>query len=410
MVAQHADSAEEVAGPMRGGGPAGRSASFEARTGSGRKPQPRTPSRGAQSFSGWVERALEEALTPTLWFDAGEAGGEPYEVTVQFSGRRLDATGKPAPGDRFVQQQTVAGIVPDSGPVAITTQVRGISPGSWEVQADVIGRQYGDVYRPPVAASVAAGGLWGRRAQRIAAREPERWSTAPWPLAPIPGVVRFVWLRLVLLGIAVGVAAQALLLSRADYDAGAALVVSPAAVLLGWVGAKAWYIAVHRGGSFDGWCVQGAILGGLAGAAIGPLAGLSVSLGAYLNAAAPALMFGIAVGKPGCFWAGCCAGRPTDSRWGIWSSDRWVGIRRIPSPFLEALLALAIGLAALAIILAAGLGSNGTLLIGALAAYTLGRQLLLPLRAQPRQTRIGRPLTIVAASAVVLATALVNIL
>lgn len=365
--------------------------------------------RGACS-PGWVERALEEALTPTFWFDAGEADGEPYEVTVQFSGRRLGAAGEPDARDRFVQQQTAAGIVPGSGPVAITTRVRGINPGRWEVQADVIGRQYGNLYRAPLAASVIGGGLWRRRAQRIAAREPERWSTAPWPLAPVPGIVRFVWLRLVLLGIAVGVAAQALLLSQADHDAGGALVVSPVAVLLGWVGAKAWYIAVHRGESFDGWCVQGAIAGGLVGASIGPLAGLSVPLGAYLNAAAPALMLGIAVGKPGCFWAGCCAGRPTRSRWGIWSSDRWLGIRRIPSPFLEALLAIAIALGALAIVLAAGLGSNGTLLVEALAAYTLGRQLLLPLRAQPRETQVGRPLTTRAAAAVLLAAALVNVL
>lgn len=361
MVAQHTRSAKETAGPNRGG----------------------------RSSPGWLERALEEALTPTFWFDAGQADGEPYEVTVQFSGRRLDATGEPAPGDRFLQQQTVAGIVRGSGPVAITTQVRGITPGTWEVEADVIGQQHGNLYREPLAVSVAGCGLWRRRAPKIAAREPVRWRTAPWPLAPIPGIVRFVWLRLVLLGIAVGVATQALLLSRAHYDAAGALVVSPAAVLLGWVGAKAWYIAVHGGGSFDGWCVQGAIAGGLIGAAIGPLTGLSVPVGAYLNAAAPALMLGIAVGKPGCFWAGCCAGRPTRSRWGIWSSDRWLGIRRIPSPFLEALLALAIALGALAIVLAAGLGSNGTLLVGALASYTLGRQLLLPLRAQLRDRRLA---------------------
>lgn len=68
-----------------------------------------------------------------------------------------------------------------------------------------------------------------------------------------------------------------------------------------------------------------------------------------------ALMLGIAVGRTGCFWAGCCVGRPTDSRWGTWSSDRCLGIRRIPTQFLDALQAFAIAWAAVAVVLAAGL-------------------------------------------------------
>ena len=90
-------------------------------------------------------------------------------------------------------------------------------------------------------AAVTGGGLWRRRAPRIAAREPERRHTAPWPRAPVP----FAWARQVLLGIPVGIATQALLLAEAHRGVAAALVSSPAAVVLGWVEAKAWYVAVH---------------------------------------------------------------------------------------------------------------------------------------------------------------------
>lgn len=86
-----------------------------------------------------------------------------------------------------------------------------------------------------------------------------------------------------------------------------------------------------------------------------PLAGLSIPLGAYLGAAAPDLLIGMAIGRPGCFWEGCCAGRPTASPGGIWSSDRRVGCRCVPAQLLEARLSLFIGLVALAVVLLAGM-------------------------------------------------------
>ena len=73
----------------------------------------------------WAARALEEVLTATYWLDPGEHG-DPFGVTIRFSGRRSSVTGKPEPGDAFSQDETIEGIIPGSGPVAITAEVRGV--------------------------------------------------------------------------------------------------------------------------------------------------------------------------------------------------------------------------------------------------------------------------------------------
>lgn len=120
-------------------------------------------------------------------------------------------------------------------------------------------------------------------------------------------------------------------------------------------------------------------------------------------------MLGIAVGKLGCLWGGCCVGRPTASRWRIWSSDRRVGTHRIPTQPLESLLGFALGVAGLVIVFAFGLGWSGTLFVGLVAAYTLGRQLILPLRADVRRTALGRRLTLAAAALVLFADLVVAV-
>jgi len=162
---------------------------------------------------------------------------------------------------------------------------------------------------------------------------------------------------------------------------------------------------VHRGRRFNGWCIQGFVAGAAALAAAVPSLGLGIPAGAYFSAAAPGLLIGISIGRPGCFWAGCCTGRPTASRWGIWSSDRRVGCRRIPAQPLEAVLALLTGLAALTVVVLLGPGRSGAVAVAALAAYTLGRQFLLGLRAElPRRTRFSGPVTAVVAAAVLIAS------
>ena len=245
---------------------------------------------------------------------------------------------------------------------------------------------------------------WPRRIT-VPDGKPVTARTAVLPFTKVPGIIRFAYAGLVTLGVAAGLAVQAALLARANLAWAGALVYSLYAVAAGVAGAKAWFIAVHRGRTFDGWCIQGFVAGAAALAAAAPLAGPGIPAGAYYAAAAPGLLIGMGIGRPGCFWAGCCTGRPTASRWGVWSSDRRVGCRRVPVQPLEAALALGCGLAALAVVLLLGLARSGPVAVAALAAYTLGRQFVLGLRADPprRSPRSGR-VTAAAAAAVLAAS------
>ncbi len=134
---------------------------------------------------------------------------------------------------------------------------------------------------------------------------------------------------------------------------------------------------------------------------------LHVSAGVFLDATAPGLLVAMAVGRLGCFFAGCCGGPPTASRWGVWSSDQRVGACRIPTQLLELVLALALGLLILVAVVGHG-PAGGAFFVGGLAAYVLGRQGLLRLRAEPRKTRLGGLVT-AALAALVLVAAIVSL-
>lgn len=384
------------------GGPQGKTATAPAADGV----RQAEPGEGPGRLPGWAERALQEVLTPTFWFNPGH-GGEPYRATIWFSGRREGVSGKPKPGDTFTREVIVEKIVPGSGPVAVTAEVRDINPGAWTVTARSVTRAGSRTVRPfaPDPDQDVRGRrrlLWPRWVA-VPATSQATLRTAVLPFANVPGIIRFVYTGLVLLGVLAGLAVQALLLARARLPVGPALAFSAYAVAGGVAGAKAWYIAVHRGRKFDGWCIQGFVAGAVAVAAVAPAGGLGMPAGSYYAAAAPGLLIGMAIGRPGCFWAGCCVGRPTTSRWGIWSSDRIVGCRRMPAQLLEAALALLAGLAALVTVLLAGLDRSGA--VAALAACTLGRQFILSLRADPpRRSAHGRLVTAVAATAALIAS------
>jgi phosphatidylglycerol:prolipoprotein diacylglycerol transferase len=359
----------------------------------------------------WAERVLQEVLTPTFWFDPGQDGG-PYRATIWFSGRREGLSGKPKPGDTFTREVTAEGITPGSGPVAVTAEVRDISPGEWTVTARPVARAGSRMVQsyapgPDERARRRRSALWPRRVA-VPAASRATLRTAVLPFAKVPGIIRFVYAGLVLAGVLAGLALQALLLARARLPVAPALIFSGYAVAGGVAGAKAWYVAQHRARKFDGWCIQGLVAGAAAVAAAAPAAGLGIPAGAYYATAAPGLLIGMGIGRPGCFWAGCCVGRPTASRWGIWSSDRTVGCRRIPAQPLEALLALLMGLAALVTVVLLGPGRSGPVAVAALAAYTLGRQFLLGLRADPpRRSQRSGPVTAAAAVAVLIASIIV---
>ena len=220
------------------------------------------------------------------------------------------------------------------------------------------------------------------------------------------------WPTLVGLGALVALAVQGLVAAREGLPVGTVFLVSVIASLIGLVGAKAYYLLTHRQETGALWragmSVQGFVLAALATLALGGWwAGLSI--GSLLDVSAPGLLFGMTIGRLGCLLGGCCAGRPTASRWGVWSSDRRVGVRRIPVQLMESALAGAVALAVLAAVLWVDPPVDGLLLVAGLSGYVLGRQLLFPLRGLPRLTSWGRLATL-AAAGLVLVVALVVML
>ncbi len=153
------------------------------------------------------------------------------------------------------------------------------------------------------------------------------------------------------------------------------------------LGAKLWYMALKdrpwRETIGQGWSVDGFLVAAPIAAILASLA-LDVPLGSYLDATAPGIFFAVAIGRVGCFVTGCCAGRPTASRWGVWSSDRRVGARRIPAQLLESGIGLVLGVVSLLAVINPVAGVDGAVFVVALAIYGVARQLLLRLRAEAR--------------------------
>ncbi|WP_198962022.1 prolipoprotein diacylglyceryl transferase family protein [Pseudonocardia sp. MH-G8] len=331
----------------------------------------------------------------TYTFEAAE-DGEAYPLTIRFDGRRTGVRGKPGPQDAFTAVETIERIEPGGGHVTLTKRIDGISPGDWEVTATPV---------PDAAIRM------GTASRPIPSRASTSGATGFAPLVRVraPGVRIGAWPGLVGSGAAVALAVQALLAARIPMPVTPVLLLSLLACLIGLVGAKVYYLVEHprqrRRGLMrmaSGMCIQGFILAAIAALVIGALlAGLPV--GPLLDVTAPGLLFGMAIGRVGCFFGGCCAGRPTGRRWGLWSSDRRLGARRVPTQLFESTLALLVGLAALTIVSTGSPQPAGVVFVAALAAYILGRQLLFPLRDLPRHTSHGRVLTAATAGLVLIA-------
>ena len=119
-------------------------------------------------------------------------------------------------------------------------------------------------------------------------------------------------------------------------------------------------------------------------AAISALLVLNLPIGAFLDSVTPGIFFAVAIGRLGCFFTGCCAGRSTRSRWGVWSSDRRVGARRIPAQLLESATGLLLGSTAAFLVLNDASRVPGLMFVAAIVAYIVVRQFLLRLRAERR--------------------------
>ncbi len=365
-----------------------------------------TSARTSGGFTTLLESATQPILAVSYWFDPATHLG-PYPVTVRFSGRRVGVKGRLSSGDRFVQDETIEEVVPGSGLISLTARVRGINAGSWVVTAHMQGsapptrgpREQGNA-TPATGPLRPAARLWRRWAPSAGSVEPVR--TCLTPFAHVPGIIPGIWGAMATLGIAVALALQSLVIAGDHRAVGPWWAVTLVAIVVGIVGAKVWFIVLYRREHrIEGWCIQGFIAGATLTAAI-LLVVLDVPAGVFLDVTAPGLLVAMAVGRVGCFFAGCCGGPPTASRWGVWSSDQRVGARRIPTQLLESMLALSLGLGVLVAVVG-HVPADGVFFVGALAAYTLVRQGILHLRAEPRKTRLGGLLTTALAALVLIA-------
>ena len=347
--------------------------------------------RHANARSESFEASEKEALVASHMFDSGNAG-EPYSATVRVTGRRVGINRLPGPKDSFVQEDRVDGIVPGSGPVSITSWVYGLEPGEWAVSAELLRPGSGVGHGRRAVAEPISPAVWSWPRWTLAAgtRGPlhTRWAMVV-PLARMPGVIPGSFTVLGALGILVALVVQSAILAHKDVPVGESLVVSLIALATGLLGAKVWYAVLHPGpwrkALLGGWAVDGFLVVASV-VAVAALLAFELPVGRYLDATAPGIFFAVAIGRFGCFFTGCCAGRCTDSRWGVWSFDRdsRIGARRIPTQLLESAAGLVIGAVAASLVLSGALGVEGAAFFAGVAAYFLARQGLLRLRAERR--------------------------
>ena len=325
-----------------------------------------------------LENAQPRSLALTYTFDAAEEG-QPYPLRLLLTGRRApDTDATPGTVNTFTSTAWIDAVHPGSGRVSLTTRVKNIPAGTWEVVArpDPAGDP------DPRALALPAGSATARTGFEPAMR------------AKAPGVRIGAWPTMVALGAVAGVTLQLSLAHRAGLDVTAVLAVSLLACVLGVLGAKVYaYLTEPRATRnilTAGMCIQGFVLTAVATIVLGARTA-GIPLGELLDISVPGLLAGMAIGRIGCLLGGCCAGRPTASRWGIWATDRSLGTRRLPVQPAESVMAALLAAATLLVLLTMDTPGRGSVFVAGLAAYTLGRQLLFPLRSIKRRTRFGRP-------------------
>jgi phosphatidylglycerol:prolipoprotein diacylglycerol transferase len=337
-----------------------------------------------------------QALGLTYWFDAASTG-EPYPVSIRFTGTRASGREDHDGRNAFQVVHTVDGVVPGSGRVALTVRVPGLAPGEWKVtatpvEARAVGSSAGSPTSPPGALPSGTA----------------RGATAFRPVVNVraPGARIGAWPALVGIGWLVALTLQGVLAAGRGLPAGLLLLVSAVASVIGLAGAKVYYLLTHpeerRSPLTAGMSVQGFVLAAVGAVVLGGW-WTGIPVGQLLDVTAPGLLFGMMIGRLGCLLGGCCVGRPTASRWGVWSSDRRVGVRRIPVQLLESGFAGLVATATLVALVSTDPAVGGLFFVAGLSVYTLGRQLLFPLRHIPRTTTHGRIVTLAATGLTALA-------
>ena len=287
------------------------------------------PAAQGNRWTTFLEGAQRHILAATYWFDA-PSGMERSPVRVRFSGRRTGTGAHAEAGDHFVCEETVPDVEDRGGRISVTTRVRNIAAGDWLTAAAVVvpdlPRRDQRGARPAADAHVElhqAG--WSWRSWSLRDRPDTPVATCLVPAIKVPGLLPFIWGPMVLVGVLLGLLLQSVVVAHLRLSVGRTLAVSVVALIAGAVGAQLWYAVIKRGQhDINGWCIQGFLV---AFTLVAPAmaTALGVAVGTFLDVSAPGVFLGAVVGRFGCFLAGCCSGRPTTSRWGIWSSNQSVG-------------------------------------------------------------------------------------
>ena len=330
-----------------------------------------------------------QALVVTHRIDPVESS-EPYLATIQLRGQRTDAGPRPSPSDTFTQSDTVQ-MTPGAEPVALTSWIYGIKRGAWDVSAELVQPPHRGsrvAVRPRSIPLERAGWSWSRwrLTTAPAAAIETRWALLA-PLAPIPAVVPGSFTALSVAGIALSYVVQASILDRLGVSVVGGILAALLGLIGGIAGAKAWHMilqakpwreSIRQGWSVDGFLVVAPLV------ALASLLVLDVPVGAFLDSVTPGMYVAVTIGRLGCFFTGCCAGRPSSARWAVRSSDRRVLARRIPTQLIESATGLVIAIASWLLIGNGVLGVQGLTFVVALAAYMAVRQGLLRLRVESR--------------------------
>lgn len=196
------------------------------------------------------------------------------------------------------------------------------------------------------------------------------------------------------LGLVVGVYAGAAVASASGLDANRFVLAT--LVLMGpaLAGARVWFVLGNRD-KFRGdarrmlarWKGGAAMYGGFVLAlplSVPLLRALDLPFGRYWDAASVTLMAGMALTRVGCLLNGCCAGRPTRSRFGLLlRAHDGVRTRRIPTQILESAAALV--LLALVVALRPHEPFGGAVFLVTIAGYSALRVAFEPLRERGRE-------------------------
>lgn len=355
-------------------------------------PPPRRPDQGDTHFraQGKVPGQMSDdsgdepavhGVAATYWVQAGSPGAG---AAVRFTGAGMDGE---AAGQRFERTMPVPVLPAGAGRAAVTANVKGLQAGTWRV----------------IAQGVDENG------QPAGAPQQEQVRSRFGPLVRGSGVRPLAWPALVVLGVLLAVVVQAVLVRSAGLDVTASALSALAAAVVGFLVAKATYMIVHRV-PLSGFPAAGTLIQGFLVGAFTALVGFAwladLPVAQLLDLTTPGVFAAMALARPGCWLGGCCAGRVTASRWGLWSSDRRVAVRRVPVQLLESALAAAVSLTGLTMVLTSGPRPAGVVLALSAALYTLGRQALFPLRAEGRRTSRGRVTAAAVAAAVAATSAL----